>query len=327
MAQASAVANSNSCEAEQRLERLDQSRLELLLGAAGYGEAEPLPCQNGGGNCSRAYEEVLAYQSFDSATFCHWIFEALEHGRQKGNAVMLVGPRDTGKTTVTEPAAMIYKTMECPQADSFCPLEGIRGHELILWHDFRYAPGHPKKEEQGMRLDQGTFDRLLEGLPTRIGVPKSDGARRDFTYSENAAFIFTGPFFLTAYKNGAPDSYETDQLACRFKYVHFARPAPPSGLDRSFKSCPCCWAKWILRGELRWRVREGRNVDGPLAVVAAADGGTPTPQGPPLPLSEPSRADTTPPDLIDRLRQLIAWRTAGHLSDAEFQNAKQALGL
>ena len=95
----------------------------------------------------------MAYQGFDSATFCHWIFEALEHGRQKGNAVKLVGGKDTGKTTVTQPASMIYKTMECPQADSFCPLEGIRGHELILWHDFRYAPGHPKKEEQGMRLD------------------------------------------------------------------------------------------------------------------------------------------------------------------------------
>ena len=272
---------------------------------------------------------MLAYQGFDSATFCHWIFEALEHGRQKGNAVMLVGGKDTGKTTVTQPAAMIYKTMECPQADSFCPLEGIRGHELILWHDFRYAPGHPKEKEQGMRLDQGTFDRLLEGLPTRVGVPKSDGLRRDFTYTEDAAFIFTGPFYLTAYKNGVPDAHETDQLSCRFKYVPFARPAPPSGgLNRSFKPCPCCWAKWILQGELRWRIREGRAVDGCLVVVAAAGGtGTPTAHGTPPSQAEPPRVETTPPDLMDRLRQLIEWRSAGHLSDTEFQNAKQALGL
>ena len=162
------------------------------------------------------------------------IFETLKHGRRKGNAVMIVGGKDTGKTTVTEPARSIFHSMNTPQSDSFCPLQDCRGHELFLWQDFRYSPGHPHKEEQGLRLDEGTWNRLLEGLPTRIGVSKSDGNRADFVYDEDAAFIFTGPFRLVAYRNGFPNDNETEQLTCRMRYVHLQQPAPVQ-LDRSFK--------------------------------------------------------------------------------------------
>ena len=88
--------------------------------------------------------------------------------------------------------------------------------ELLLWQDLRYAPGHPSKEEQGLRIDEGTWNRLLEGLPTLIGVPKSAGAR-DFVYTEDAGFVFTDPFELTAWRNGVPDEYETVQLTTRLQ--------------------------------------------------------------------------------------------------------------
>ena len=85
----------------------------------------------------------------------------------------------------------------------------IRGHELLPWQDLRYAPGHPSKEEQGLRIDEGSWNRWLEGLPTLIGVPKSAGTR-DFVCTEDAGFVFTGPFELTAWLHGVPDEYETD---------------------------------------------------------------------------------------------------------------------
>ena len=280
--------------------------------------------RNGDGRCDGVYEQILTYQGVSSPMFRHWIYEALRHGRRKGNAVMVVGGRDTGKTTVTQPAAMIYRTMECPQSDSFCPLESIRGHELILWHDFRYSPGHPRKEEQGMRLDEGTFNRLLEGLPTRIGVPKSDGTRRDFVYDESAAFIFTGPFSLTAYRNGAPDAKETEQLACRVRYVHFSRLAPPAdAVRRDFKACPVCWARWILSGELDWRAQEGHNIDELTAVPAAVHARTAWQTA----ASSSSTAPAPGASVVDHLRELIVWRTQGHISEAEFESAKRALGL
>ena len=114
-------------DAPQRLERMEKSRLELLLEAATSAGSS---CANAEQRCVEMYESILEYQSIDSGYFRHLIFEGLKHGRRKGNAVMLVGPKDTGKTTVTEPMGKIYACMHTPQSDSFCPLEGCRGHEV-----------------------------------------------------------------------------------------------------------------------------------------------------------------------------------------------------
>eukprot|EP00973_Karenia_brevis_P059111 8230115-Karenia_brevis.AAC.1 len=198
--------------APDRLNRLEKSRLELLLEAA---LADNATCANGQCQCKDMYESILGYQGVDSIGFRHLIFEALKYGRSKGNALMIIGPKDTGKTTVVQPAGLIYQCMETPQSDSFCPLQDIRGYELCLWQDFRYNPGHPRREEQGLRLDEGTWNRLLEGLPTRIGVAKSDASRADFVDKENTPFIFTGPYRMIAYRNGVPDSKETEQLDTR----------------------------------------------------------------------------------------------------------------
>ena len=255
----------------------------------------------------------MAYQGVDSIYLRHMIYESLKHGRMKGNALMLVGPKDTGKTTVIQPAAKIYHCMDTPQSDSFCPLQDIRGHELFLWQDLRYNPGHPHKEEQGLRIDEGTFNRFLEGLPVRIGVAKVDG-RSDFVYTEDAAFLFTGPYKFVAYRNGFPDAKETEQLDARVQYVLFARPAPTQ-LDRSFQPCALCWSQWVLEGELAWERARGLQLDeviakfavnaatpsaaaptfaaGPVAPVSAAP---PAPQG--AHLASPRRSHRLPPRLV-----------------------------
>ena len=237
--------------APARLLRLGKAKLELLLEAAYPDQV----CANGHNNCSTTYNAILTHQRACPVEFCHLLYDALEMGRSKGSSLMLVGPRDTGKTTVTEPARLIFITMSTPQADSFCPLEDIRGHELILWQDFRYSPGHPRKAEEGLRIDEGTWNRLLEGLPTRIGVPKTEG-RKDFTYKEDPTLIFTGPFELLAYRNGVVNEIETDQLTCRLRYVFFSRPA--SAVRQKLKNCTACWSRWVLRGELQWRTQKQR---------------------------------------------------------------------
>ena len=200
---------------------------------------------------------------------------------------MLVGGRDTGKTTVTEPAAHIYKTMITPQADSFCPLEGIRGHELFLWQDFRYNPGHPDKNERGLRVDEGTWNRLLEGLPTSVGVPKTDGSRGDFTYKEDAAFIFTGPFEWEAYRKGRFDRHETQQLSTRVCYIHFDRPAAAEHTGRALAPCPLCWSRWILAGEMLWRRNQQMQPDVfAQRVIQALGLAAPTPTPPTVTLQQ-----------------------------------------
>ena len=204
--------------------------------------------------------------------------------------------------------------MECPQSDSFCPLEGIRGHDLLLWQDFRYNPGHPSEKEQGLRLDIGTWNRLLEGLPTRIGVPKTDGARMDFVYDEDAPLIATGPFMPTGYKNGVPSDKETEQITCRIKFFHFMRPAP-EGLNRDFKPCALCWSRWVLEGEIGWRQANAQPLDQLLTKVAARLGGPFLPVAAALPRSAPTIAPTPPAAIVedaddeeaeDALRDLFA---------------------
>ena len=342
--------------AEDRLLRMDQSRIDILLKAA----SEPAAaCANRAASCGSRYDSILEHHGLDSVVFRHAFYETLEHGRRKGNAMMLVGGKDTGKTTVTDPAACIFKTMGTPQSDSFCPMQDARGFELFLWQDFRYSPGNPRKDEQGLRLDEGTWNRLLEGLPTRIGVAKSDSSRTDFVFEDNTPFIFTGPFKLVAYRSGRPDTSETEQLACRLKYWVFDTPAQ-ADLDRSFKPCPRCWAKWLLSGEVTYRARHGHELDDVLtrAAVDLAPSGNgaassdsqpvgtrhDSPPGP-LPLAiaadEPlgplsSVAEQPPRSFVaasvsqawfQQLEKLMAWRERGFLTDAEFRAAKAKLGL
>ena len=218
---------------------------------------------------------------------------------------------------------------------------------MFLWQDFRYFPGHPRDKEQGLRLDEGTWNRLVEGLPTLIGVAKTDGCRADYVYDEDAAFILTGPFKLTAYKDGFVDAHETEQLACRMKYWMFNRPAPCQR-DRSFKPCPRCWSRWVLDGERRWQALHGIVPDSFMRRVIAASGAgvaaTPV-QGPngstrPAPAACPAAPGAAPmgPSLQssganagatfhEQLCQVMAWRTQGLLSDSEFAAAKRQLGL
>ena len=344
--------------AEQRLERMELSRVDILLKAA----IPDVPfCANGAARCAAIYDSILSHQDIQTQDFCHSLYDTCLHGRRKGNAMMLVGGKDTGKTTLTEPAACIFRTMQTPQSDSFCPMQDARGFELYLWHDFRYSPGHPKKEEQGLRLDEGTWNRLLEGLPTRIGVAKSDSSRTDFVFHENTPFIFTGPFKLAAYRNGRFDPKETEQLSCRLKYWEFAREAPDYR-DRSFKPCAACWARWVLRGEMDYRVRAGQELDDFLARAhgalgrhgAAAAAAPPAPQDPQAALSanhggvaqpglpvhppvharglpQPVAGNTEPTasarEWFARLEKLMDWRAQGFLTEREFVAAKARLGL
>lgn len=217
-----------------------------------------------------------------------------------------------------------------------------------MWQDFRYNPGHPNKEDQGLRLDEGTWNRLLEGLPTLIGVAKTDGSRADFVFDEDVAFFFTGPFELTAYKNGVVDTRETEQLATRICYIRFDRPAAPRK-GKAPKPCAFCWSRWVLYGQLQWMRDNGVALDDFFTKVQAMAAGVSAPLLVPTAAAVPSSTIAAPvvakaaaavPDcplalpvalggneMMEKLGKLIQWHSAGHLSPSEFIAAKRALGL
>ena len=54
--------------------------------------------------------------------------------------------------------------------------------------DGRWKP----MEGAGLQLDEASFNRLLEGLPTLVEMPKNEGP--DFVFEEDTPLIATGPF-------------------------------------------------------------------------------------------------------------------------------------
>ena len=89
--------------AKAKIQRLDKTRAELLVEAASYDllpEEIPTKCSNCTGQCQECYQSVLRHHAVDSLHFRHELYETLNIGRRKGNAFMIVGGRDTGKTTV-----------------------------------------------------------------------------------------------------------------------------------------------------------------------------------------------------------------------------------
>jgi hypothetical protein len=336
-------------ESPARLKRYQTERRELLLDAAAPAlpdEAHMQQCANSSCKCDETYESILCFQDIDSVGFRHSVYDCLTAGREKGNALMIVGGKDCGKTTISQPVNAIFKCMPTPQSDSFCPLQNCRGYETFLWQDFRYNPGHPSKDDQGLRLDEGTWNRLLEGLPTLIGVAKTDGSRADFVFDEDVAFFFTGPFELTAFRNGRIDARETDQIATRIQYVRFDRPAPPRR-GKAPKPCAFCWSRWVLAGQLQWMRDNAVACDEYFTRVEAMEAGIALP--PALPIAAatvsgrvatpvvapvaaassvgPSPSPLDPQQMFEKLEKLMAWRSDGRLSESEFVAAKRALGL
>ena len=89
--------------------------MELLADAARLDEApadQGARRKNRDGNCCAVYDNILSSQGWDPIDFSHKVFEALKYGRRKGNAVMIVGCRDTGNTTVTAPADFIFNATQ-----------------------------------------------------------------------------------------------------------------------------------------------------------------------------------------------------------------------
>ena len=91
--------------------------------------------------------------------------------RMKGNAVIPYGGKDTGEGTITDSFLEMYHRFLTPPADNMALLMRCRGREPFLWQDFRYNPGHPgRKEDVGLQVDEGTMNRMWEGLPTLFEV-------------------------------------------------------------------------------------------------------------------------------------------------------------
>ena len=138
---------------------MGKSRLDLLLQYAaaqssnGEEALAPKPCSRRL-KCGQLYERFFQHQCVSSTGLRHMLYQALALLREKGNIIMLIGGKGTGKTTMTKPAGIIFISMPTQQADSFCPLEKIHQYEIVLRQEFRYNPGHPTVDGRGLCIDR-----------------------------------------------------------------------------------------------------------------------------------------------------------------------------
>ena len=181
------------------------------------------------------------------------------------------------------------------------------------------------------------MNRLLEGLPTLIHMPKNEGP--DFVFEEDTPFVATGPYKLVAYKNKVVDDHETEQLTTRITYFPFEKSIEKANQRKTFAPCGKCWAKWLLHGEILYRQQHGKHqlsqtdavekakaalfpTEEDLALYSqqispAAQKRTAT--GPP---STPPRGKSASSGSFSELEKLMQWRQAGLLNKEEFEKAK-----
>ena len=119
----------------------------------------------------------------------------------------------------------------------------------------------------------------------------------------------------------------TQHYLIRMKFVIFRRTAPQR-LDKTFKTCSMCWSRWLLAGEVEW---QRRNTPGLDEIDSRIVGLMPTPASMQASLAQaaPCASSSSVPDateLMMKLAQLVSWRKAGMLSEAEFSNVKKRIG-
>ena len=115
---------------------------------------------------------------------------------------------------------------------------------------------------------------------------------------------------------------ENHQFNSRWNIIRYNHPIPLERRDPSIRPCPRCAARWYCDVAQQ----EERHFDSGGSVVVQVctlEAGLVARVG-----EAPAQSSSEGPnDLIGSLRQLMAWKQEGLLSDVEFANAKQQLGL
>lgn len=83
-------------------------------------------------------KEVLEKNNIPVSEFSEALRNALKHGRAKGNNIMLIGPRDCGKSFLLEPIEDICSTFSDPTAGRYAWVE-LEGKQVIYLNDIRYT--------------------------------------------------------------------------------------------------------------------------------------------------------------------------------------------
>ena len=138
-------------------------------------------------------KRILERNNLDGA-FQKAVCDALVHGRQKKKVLFLIGPSDTGKSTLFRALGLIYRVFRMPDRGSY-PLSTF-DDRVLSWSYLK---------------------NIMEGEPLAVSMPKNQG--EDFEWNS------TAPCFGTARQtvslrlpSGMIDADETFQMDNRITY-------------------------------------------------------------------------------------------------------------
>lgn len=221
-------------EAGPSLAREKKTRLELL--AAALNEKCNEECQNR--EWLRCAISILQRNSINVYVFAAAMRNALQNGRGKGNNVLIVGPKDCGKSFLLRPLQLVYNAFVNPSNTKYAWVS-LEGKEVALLNDFRWSQEC---------IDWKDFLLLLEGDTVNLPRPKNAYATDLNIPSSN-----TIPFFSTSIrpfeycgKGNSKDPGETAMMDVRWRVFTLTKEIEE---PRKIADCARCFADLVSKGQ------------------------------------------------------------------------------
>jgi hypothetical protein len=221
-------------DAAADLKRQNTSRIDLIREAAAGNCVES--CN---GLWLRCAEEVLVNNKVHPILFAAAVRDLLIHGRGKHRNVLIVGPTNCAKTFLFKPLELLFKVFSNPAADKYAWV-GADKAEIILLNDFRWS--RELIEWKSLLL-------LLEGDRVNLPAPKNHFVTDVCVDSDIPVFATSKAVIKYRGSYHAEDKLEDDMMASRWRVFQFTHSIPEKE-QKQITSCPHCFAKLVLMGEI-----------------------------------------------------------------------------
>lgn len=190
----------------------------------------------------RSAIEILEHNRIDVLTYAQSMRVLLEKGRGKRRNIMIIGPKDSGKTFLMDPIRFIFKTFLNPADDKYT-WQDAEHCEAMFFNDFRWSKSMIRWNDLLV---------LLEGHPVRFPVPKNQRAK-DILFTRDVPIFGTSRCRVTYGKDDNDEDDETKGVGMengmmKVRWVVYHLPfSIPNIVEMD--PCPRCYANLVFYGD------------------------------------------------------------------------------
>ena len=194
--------------------------------------------------------EILDQNRISNAAYAKSMRLLFEKGRGKRRNIMLIGPKDSGKTFLMDPVRKIFKTFLNPADDKYT-WQDAEDCEVMFFNDFRWSKSMIRWNDLLV---------LLEGHPVRFPVPKNQRAK-DILFTRDVPIFATSRSHVTFGKGRSynddvegDDNDEGDDVVSKenammkVRWVVYRLPFTIRNIIE-LEPCPRCYANLVFYGD------------------------------------------------------------------------------